>query len=87
MKIVLFSVLTKVKMPITHVQDKEFDFSTATVDEKKQYICWKNKKRLAEFLIRCYPADFDLKIFLMFVWMICTSKFGDYFVIPEEDFS
>lgn len=35
MKIVLFSVLTKVKMPITHVQDKEFDFSTATVDEKK----------------------------------------------------
>ena len=83
-------------MQITHIQNKPFDFSSATFEEKKDLvkILMEKQKSLAQTLLQTYPPDIDLQICLMFIRKTCDSKFGDYFarlipsrIISEEEFT
>ena len=80
-----YSVLESKKCLLCTFKTKN---SNATPAEKKELVSnlLEKQKSLAEFLIRSYPADIDLRICLMFVCMICSSKFGDYFfqLIPNS---
>ena len=82
-------------MPITHIQNKEFDFSSATFEKKKDLVkILMEKQKSFTNSIRNIPSEIALQICLMFIRMICNSKFGDYCarlipsrVISEEEFT
>ena len=74
-------------MSITQ-NNSNIDFSNANSEQKKELIDKLLKKQfeLAQFLIDNYPDNIDLRIHLMFIQMVCVSKFGEYFsgFIPNE---
>ena len=82
-------------MPIIQ-SSTDFDFTNSTVEEKKELITklLNKQKELANFLIQTYPTDIDLRIHLMFITMICSTTFGEYFcnfipnqVLSEDEFA
>ena len=47
------------KMPITHIQNKPFDFSSATFEEKKDLvkILLEKERSLSQIVLETYPSD------------------------------
>ena len=47
------------KMPITHIQNKAFDFSSATFEEKKDLvkILLEKERSLSQIVLETYPSD------------------------------
>ena len=56
--LVFFSKQKK-KMPITHIQNKPFDFSSATFEEKKDLvkILMEKERSLSQIVLETYPSD------------------------------
>ena len=46
-------------MPITHIQNKAFDFSSATFEEKKDLveILLEKERSLSQIVLETYPSD------------------------------
>ena len=46
-------------MPITHIQNKPFDFSSATFEEKKDLveILMEKERSLSQIVLETYPSD------------------------------
>ena len=76
-------------MPIIQ-SNSQFDFTNATLEEKKDLIekLLKKQKDLANFSLENYPNNTELRVHLTFFQMVCSSRFGEYFsgFIPNRVF-
>ena len=71
-------------------RNSQFDFTNATLEEKKDLIAklLKKQKDLANFLLENYPNNIELRVHLIFIQTVCSSTFGEYFsgFIPNRAF-
>ena len=76
-------------MPIIK-SNSQFDFTNATLEEKKDLIkkLLRKQKDLANILLENYPNNIELRVHLIFVETVCSSTFGEYFsgFVPNRVF-